>query len=187
MIKSRLLLLSGITYVICSAIVSNIQIVQAAPVQIFTQVVKDIRRQLPRNLVVRLPSSIPNKIIKAGKIQPDLKIEKDSISLKLKYVGCEKDFPGGRGYALNCLPLSFSFGTIGSKLYKESEFYRTSGTKFSLGSGVIANHFQGDGFNVISWVQNKTYFATSSGQISLNELKSIARSMVNELPITSKK
>jgi hypothetical protein len=160
-----------------------VQVVQAAPAPIFTPVIKNIRKKLPANLAFRLPSNIPKKITQAGKVKLDLKIEKDNAYLRLKYVGCEKDFPGGRGYSLYCVPLQFTSATIGSKFYQDLKFYITSSTKFPLARGITAYHFQGDGFHVISWVQNQTFFQTSSGQISLNELKSIARSMANESPI----
>ena len=150
---------------------------------IFKPAVKQIRNQLPRGLTVRLPSYVPNIITQAGKTRLDVKIEQDNTWIAIKYVGCENDFPGGRGYALNCIPLRMSSGTLDSKFYKESQFQRRK--SINIAKNIKAFHFQGDSFNVISWVQSGNYFQIYSGTISLNELTKLARSMIDGSVIES--
>jgi hypothetical protein len=62
--KVRSLVFGGISAAIFGVSVSNIQMVIAAPAPLFKPVIKDIRNQLPKDMVVRLPAFVPDAEIK---------------------------------------------------------------------------------------------------------------------------
>jgi hypothetical protein len=159
---------------------SRPQSATAAPAPIFRPLIRDIQNKLTRNLVFRLPSNLPASATRWGNPKIEFRVDSDSATLGIKYVGCERDYPpGGRGYAINCIPFSVSSSTLSSQKYRE----RPKGNVFKLNNNLQAYHFQGDGFSIISWIQDGIYFSIYSPSVSYNELIQVARSMVNEPPI----
>ncbi|GET36410.1 hypothetical protein MiSe_11610 [Microseira wollei NIES-4236] len=140
----------------------------AAPAPIFRPIIRDIQNQLPRNLVFRLPSNLPTSLHRSNRlagVEPEFRADRESFSLTIKYVGCERDFqPGGRGYAINCVPLSIYSSTLSSQGYQEfNQRFRQYATSVNLQRNVQAYHSTlGDGWYTIQWVQDRTFFMISS-------------------------
>lgn len=170
--------------ILATGLLGKLPSTTAAPAPIFRPILRDIQNQLPRNLVFRLPGNFPAKVARYGRPKLEFQANRSRASLRITYIGCERDFPpGGRGYAINCIPFTASSSSASSKHYQEfiEQFDENSG--FELRRNVRARHVPGDGWNQIEWIQDGVLFHIYSGVLNLSELTQVARSMANELPI----
>jgi hypothetical protein len=148
----------------------------AEPDPVFKPIIGEIRNKLPSNLVFRLPSRLPKAI--TNKISPQLifNVNSERAYLALEDKNCLPRFRrGSRGFVLACQPFSVASSTLASKYYREDT---QRGDAVQLSRNLPGYHFQGDGWNTVSWVQDNTYFTIYSGYVRRNELIEVARSML---------
>jgi hypothetical protein len=148
----------------------------------FAPVVDDIKRQLPENIIFRLPSSgLPQTLMATRGAHLSVESGGDYTKLLLKADDNDRfcRLPrGSRGYSMGCIFLSISSSSTTSNYYQNSETRRRLSNIINLDESVTTYLFQGDGFSLIDWVQDSTYFSVYSGTISNEELERLARSMI---------
>ena len=155
------------------------QSVSAEPASIFRPLLQDIETKLPSNLVFRLPSRLPEAITRKMSPQLTFDVNSERAYLALEDKDCLPRFRrGGRGFALACIRFSVASSTLASKYYQEDGQRGESATVVQLSRNLRGYHFQGDGWNTVSWVQDNTYFKIYSGTVRRNELIEVARSMI---------
>ncbi|OKH32579.1 hypothetical protein NIES2119_25940 [[Phormidium ambiguum] IAM M-71] len=165
----------------------------ATPAPIFRPVISNIQNQLPRNLVLRLPSSLPATITRYENPKLEFRVDKEEVYLVIKWIGCEHNYPpGGRGYMINCLPLIARSIIVSSKSLPDFNSFRQIAKAFGLLRNVQGYYFEEDmgapgmGWREVQWIQNGTLFQIKSANLSANELIQVARSMATEPPIYDK-
>ncbi len=168
-----------------TALLTKPQSINAAPAPIFRPLLRDIQNKLPRSLVFRLPNNLPPSTTRGGNTKLEFEVGSDRAYLAVKDVSndCQGLPEGSRGYAMSCLRFSIASSTLSSAYYQRGNQYREGGTTFELRRNVRANHFKGDGWSIVSWIQDGVYFQIYSGSMSASELIQLARLMANDPPI----
>ncbi|MEG4202704.1 hypothetical protein QUA20_02055 [Microcoleus sp. Pol7_A1] len=165
----------------------------AEPAPIFRPLLRDIQAQLPRDMVMRLPTSIPYRSLPASSnntLYPYLSSRGGELSIQLYY------FPRCR--ANSCFAGEFSASnsdTRMAELEKQAKWPCANAVSVNIKPGIkgvytnIRCGGSGDGSQTIFWKQNGLTFSAqlrAAANIK-QELLEIATSMANEPPIKSAK
>ncbi|MEG4087943.1 hypothetical protein [Microcoleus sp. Pol12B4] len=170
------------------------QSAMAEPAPIFRPFIRDIQTQLPRNMVMRLPASIPYRSLPPANsnntLYSYLSSRGGELSIQLYYR------PGCRANA--CFAGEFSASnsdTRMAELEKQAKWPCANAVSVNIKSGIqgvytnIRCGGSGDGSQTIFWKQNGLTFSAqlrAAANIK-QELLDVATSMANEPPIQSAK
>jgi len=94
---------------------------------------------------------------------------------------------GSRGYNLVCLRFSVVSSTLASKYYQKDRQRGSGADAIELSRNQSGYHYQGTDWNTVSWVQDNNYFKIYSGTVRRNELIEIARSMLANSQVISRR
>lgn len=166
----------------------------AEPAPIFRPLLRDIQAQLPRDMVMRLPTSIPYRSLPPADsnntLYPYLSSKSGNLTVELYY------FPGCR--ANSCFAGRFSVSKLDADradLEKQAKWPCANAASVNIKPGLkgvytnIKCGGSGDGSQTIFWKQNGLTFSAQLRAATniKQELLDIATSMANEPPIQSAK
>jgi hypothetical protein len=173
--NKRLLLSFGISFAILGfGSFTKLQFANAAPAPIFQPLIRDIRNQLPRGMIMRLPAFLPPS---STKLYPSIDSGDGYFTVVLgSQPGCNFNA---------CLTGSISVARPNSDPGNDWQ----NGTPVTLGSrirGFYSSYstMSGGETRSITWEQNGMIFDVSSRLMSRRQLIDIATSMTNEPPIS---
>jgi hypothetical protein len=168
------------------------QSAMAEPASIFRPLLRDIQAQLPRDMVMRLPASIPYRSLPPANsnntLYPYLYSKNGELGITLYY------FPGCR--ANSCFAGEFSASnsdTRMAELEKQAKWPCANAVSVNIKPGIkgvytnIRCGGSGDGSQTIFWKQNGLTFSAQlrAADNIKQEMLEIATSMANEPPIKS--
>ncbi|AVH74422.1 hypothetical protein [Nostoc sp. 'Lobaria pulmonaria (5183) cyanobiont'] len=173
---------------IFGAIFGCLQLVTAAPAPLFRPVLKDIRSQLPKDMVIRLPAFVPNADIKG-------------VNTYAIVRGYQSEYGGGF-FAVDFASVpdcSATFCNMGNIFVMRdnpkdensglSEDYRNA-KPINLKSGIRGFYFYARSGSAgyrhhVFWKQNGLFFEVQSRALSKQQVINMAISMVQESTIKS--
>jgi hypothetical protein len=188
--RSILSLMANLTILGIGAFIKP-QSVSAEPASIFRPFIRDIKSQLPRGMVMRLPASIPYRSLPASSnntLYPYLYSKNGELGITLYYS------PGCR--ANPCFAGEFIVSKLAehkSKLEAIAKWSCANTVSVNIKPGIQGVYTNircggtGDGSQTIFWKQNGLTFSAqlrAAANIK-QELLEIATSMANEPPIQS--
>jgi hypothetical protein len=165
----------------------------AAPHAFFRPVLSQLR-QASRNcrVDVRLPSILPSGLTRpfnggSGPRRPVPVVDVEDqclVTVIIKIEGCEQDFPGGRGYSVECMPWRLSFQAASTPIESFLASMEPSGS-VSLRSQVRAQLFiyPDYPYSRIRWVQGRTRYQLRNSYGTAQGLTNTARSIAAESPL----
>ncbi|MCW5312957.1 hypothetical protein GTQ43_03555 [Nostoc sp. KVJ3] len=187
--KVRILLLFGISLAIFGgSSFSNPQLVTAVPAPLFKPILKDIPNQLPRDMVIRLPSSVPEAGI-------------EGVNTYAIVRGYQNEYQGGMfgvdfASRNDCSVTACNMGNIfvsrGNPLNENDSLLenRRQAKPINLKAGIRGFYFYARSGSAgyrhhVFWEQNGLFFEVESRALSKQQVINMAISMANEPPIKS--